>query len=91
MKQKKSVTVLPILESWIPGLGLELIKLKRSVLTTPADLKPSELAHLFNKLVQHPDFNNSSFKAATEAAEHFTTTLQGTGEDEREVEKEKKK
>ena len=89
MRKKKSVTVLPILESWMPGLGQELIRLNHSVFTTPADLKLSDLVHLFNHLVQHQLFKNSSFKAAAEAAEQFTQ--QGTGDNEKEIGKAKKR
>ena len=89
MRKKKSVTVLPILESWMPGLGQELIRLNHSVFTTPADLKLSDLVHLFNHLVQHQLFKNSSFKAAAETAEQFTQ--QGTGDNEKEIDKAKKR
>jgi len=67
LRQQRQVTILPKLESWVSGLGLELIELGHSVFTTSSELTVPEMVHIFNKLVTHPEFDSSSFKNGAEA------------------------
>jgi len=58
--------IVSTLDSFIDGLGLELINLGYNVNTMTHELRMEDMLTLYNKLVSHPKFENSSFKDGAE-------------------------
>lgn len=65
--RNKNNRLIPLLETWIPGIGLQLIRNGMTLHQTAADIQVQEIATLINAILSHPNFRQSCFLNHLEA------------------------
>lgn len=59
--RNKTVRVVPLVERWCPGSGLDLVQKGYTIYTTSGELKIEEIVPVFNVMASNPNFSVSNF------------------------------
>ena len=78
LHKRHSDRFIPMLEKWLPGVGLQFARKGYSVYQHCHDMTPSELVEALNLFTRHPHFKVSNFVVGADAYLEDANYLQST-------------